>query len=174
LPKPKQQPKSEQIVNNSKVDEMSFDDKKDVLIDYVKKNKNVDKSLQAISKLGEIGEMFDNGNYSINNPHDGYISEKIDNVTKKKILVFNPKFDFDERSTYLKNDAKNGILKDYIINFEVDNTGKILSKKTILTYSKTGKVEFENSQVPDYNTLIDLKKFNRKKPRKMLWLLLIN
>lgn len=52
--------------------EMSFDKKRDLLIDYIKNNKTTDKSLVNISKLGEIGEMFGNGNYSINNPHDGY------------------------------------------------------------------------------------------------------
>lgn len=134
---------------------MDFDDKEDALIEYVKKNKTTDKSLLTISKLGEIGEMFNNGNYSTMHPHDGYISEQTDSISKKKILVFNPRFNFDENSTYLKNDAKNGTLKDYIINFEVDNTGKIISKKTILTYSKTGKVEYENNEVPDYNTFIN-------------------
>lgn len=139
--------------NNSEV--MNIDDKEDILVDYIKKNKTTDKSLLNISKLGEIGEMFNNGNYSTIHPHDGYITEQTDSVNKKKILVFNPRFDFDERSTYLKNDAKNGTLKDYIINFELDTKGKIISKKTILTYSKTGKVEYENSEVPEFNTFIN-------------------
>ena len=141
--------------SNRDSEAVDFDDKKDALIEFIKKNKTTDKSLLTISKLGEIGEMFNNGNYSTIHPHDGYISEQTDSISKKKILVFNPRFRFDENSTYLNNDAKNGTLIDYIINFEVDNTGKIISKKTILTYSKTGKVEYENNEVPDYNTFIN-------------------
>lgn len=141
--------------SNRDSEAVDFDDKKDALIEFIKKNKTTDKSLLTISKLGEIGEMFNNGNYSTIHPHDGYISEQTDSISKKKILVFNPRFRFDENNTYLKNDVKNGTLKDYIINFEVDNTGKIISKKTILTYSKTGKVEYENNEVPDYNTFIN-------------------
>lgn len=141
--------------SNRDSEAVDFDDKKDALIEFIKKNKTTDKSLLTISKLGEIGEMFNNGNYSTIHPHDGYISEQTDSISKKKILVFNPRFRFDENSTYLKNDVKNGTLIDYIINFEVDNTGKIISKKTILTYSKAGKVEYENNEVPDYNTFIN-------------------
>jgi len=143
--------------NNSNRDSetVDFDDKELALIEFIKKNKTTDKSLLTITKLGEIGEMFNNGNYSTIHPHDGYISEETDSINKKKVLVFNPRFRFDESSTYLKNDAKNGTLKEYIINFEVDNTGKIISKKTVLTYSKTGKVEYENNEVPDYNTFIN-------------------
>ncbi|WP_395043652.1 hypothetical protein [Flavobacterium sp.] len=155
--------------NNSKTnqfsssDEMEFEDKEDILIDYVKKNITTDKSIQNISKLGEIGEFFNKGNYSTVYPNDGYISEQMDSLSKKKILVFNPRFDFESENTYLLNDAKNGKLVDYIIHFEVDNSGKIVSKKTYITYSKTGKVEYENNKVPDYNTLIDKKIIENQK-----------
>lgn len=141
--------------SNRNSEAVGFDDKKEALIEFIKKNKTTDKSLLTISKLGEVGEIFNNGNYSTIHPHDGYISEQTDSISKNKILVFNPRFRFDESNTYLKNDIKNGTLIDYIINFEVDNTGKIISKKTILTYSKTGKVEYENNEVPDYNTFIN-------------------
>lgn len=154
---------SSKTTQNGSVEEMEFDDKKDLLIDYVKKNKAIDKSLQNISKLGEIGELFNNGNYSIKYPQDGYITEQTDNSNKKKILVFNPKFNFDEASVYLKNGAKNGILKDYIINFELDNAGKIISEKTIITYSKTGKIEYQKNEVPSIDSFINEKVINSQK-----------
>lgn len=134
--------------------EMDFDDKEDILIAYIKKD-TTDKSLRNITKLGRTGEMFNNGNYSTVHPHDGYIKEKLDTITNVKILQFDPRFRFDERSTYLKNDAKNGTLENYLINFEMDNKGIIKSKKTIITYSKAGTVEYENNEVPDYETFID-------------------
>lgn len=141
--------------------EMDFDDKEDILIAYIKKD-TTDKSLQNITKLGRTGEMFDNGNYSTVHPHDGYIKEKMDTVKNAKILQFDPRFTFDERSTYLKNDAKNGTLENYIINFELDSKGNITSKKTLITYSKAGTVEYENNEVPDYETFIDKKKIETK------------
>lgn len=149
------------LFNSSKV--MDFEDKEDILIEYIKKSITSDKSIQNIAKLGEIGELFSNGNVSTVYPNDGYISEQMDSLSKKKIIVFNPRFDFESESTYLINNTKNGKLVDYIVSFEVDNSGKIVSKKTFITYSKTGKIEYDNDKVPDYSTLIDKKVIENQK-----------
>lgn len=147
---------NKKVKARKKEKEMDFDDKEDILIAYIKKNTS-DKSLQNISKLGKTGEMFDNGNYSTIHPHDGYIKAQQHEVTKEMILQFDPRFNFDERSTYLKKDTKNGTVENYIINFEIDNKGNITSKKTLITYSKAGTVEYNNDEVPDYETFINKK-----------------
>ncbi|MFP9114436.1 hypothetical protein ACLI1A_10875 [Flavobacterium sp. RHBU_3] len=134
--------------------EIDFEDKEDIVVAYIKKD-TLDKSIQTLKHLGEIGELFKNGNYSTKYPHDGYISEQIDSLSKKKILVFNPRYDFENAKTYLKEDLKNGLIRNYVINFEVDDNGKLISKKTIITYSKIGQVEYQNNNVPEYTTFID-------------------
>ncbi len=133
---------------------LDFDDKEDILIAYIKKD-TTDKSMKNLKQLGEVGELFSNGNYSTIHPHDGYITEQTDSITKKKILVFNPRYDFDDAKAYLKDDPKNGMLTDYIMNFDIDSIGNIVSKKTFITYSKTGKVEYANNEVPDFKTFIN-------------------
>lgn len=142
-----------------------FKSKKDILINYIKKD-ITDKSIQNLKKMGEIGELFNNGNYSTIHPHDGYISEHMDSITKKKILVFNPRYDFEDAEIYLKKDYKNGIVKDYIINFYIDSIGNITSKKTIITYSKTGEIEYDNDKIPALSTLIDEEVINSRKEIK--------
>lgn len=93
------------------------------------------------------------------------ISESLDSLTKRKILVFNPKFNFDDESKYLQN-GKEGKLKDYVINFEIDDKGKIVSKKTLMTYSKTGKIEFDNDKVPDVSNFLNQKIVDNQKLNK--------
>lgn len=139
--------------NKNERKDIDFEDKEDVIIAYIK-NDTLDKSIQTLRNLGEVGELFKNGNYSTKHPHDGYISEQIDSISKKKILVFNPRYDFEGANLYLKDDPKNGVVTDYIMNFDVDSIGNIVSKKTYITYSKTGMVEYRNSDVPDFKTFI--------------------
>lgn len=159
---------SEQKIERNDVGNVTdFKSKKDILIKYIKKD-TTDKSVQNLRKMGEIGELFNNGNYSTIHPHDGYISEQVDSVTKKKILVFNPRYDFEDAEIYLKKDSKNGIIKDYIINFDIDSTGNITSKKTIITYSKTGEVEYDNDEIPALSTLIDEEVVNSRKEIKAM------
>ncbi len=131
--------------------------KKKIIIDYVKKN-TLDKSLRNIRELGKIGKMFDNDNYSIVHPHDGYITEKYDNIRKVSIMTFNPKLFRGKdvnKLRYLTNNRRKGRLKDYIIEFEIDNKDSIISKKTIITYSKAGTKEYDNSKVSDFSTFIN-------------------
>ncbi len=113
--------------------------------------------------------MFDNGNYSIIHPHDGYITEKYDSIMKLSILTFNPKlFRWKEANelNYLANDKKKGRLNDYIIKFEIDSNDSIISKKTIISYSKAGTKEYENSKVPDLSTFINNKVVENQKLNK--------
>lgn len=142
--------------SKEEVKELDFDEKKEILIAFIKEDK-LNKSISNIKKLGEIGELFNSGNYATIHPHDGYISEITDSVSNKKILLFNPRFDFNERNNYLKNDSKKGTLKNYTMLFDIDNTGKIIGKKTEIIYSKIGKVIFENDSVPSYESFIDQK-----------------
>ena len=138
---------------------VDFRSKKNILIKYIK-NDTVDKSLQNLKKLEDIGKLFNNGNYSTINPHDGYISDEIHSINKKKFLLFNPRYDLKDAKTYLKNDPKRGVITDYIMNFEIDNNGNIISKETIITYSKGGSVKYKNDDVPELKKLINEEKIN--------------
>lgn len=141
---------------------LDFDDKEKVLIKYLKSD-TTDKSIKNIALLGEVGNLFNNGNYSLKHPHDGYIKEITDTIENIKMLQFNPRFRFDERNLYLKNDAKNGKLKNYVVNFRIDSLGKITSKKTYITYSKAGRMEFINAEVPDFDSFVDQSEIDKKK-----------
>ena len=133
-----------------------FGSKEDVLIKYIKNNKN-DKSLQNIKSLSEIGGMFNNINVSTIYPHQGYISEQYDSIKKVAILTFNAKFDYNKSDdiSYLKEDAKNGKFKDYSVQYEINNNDSITIKKTTITYSKIIKEFLSINDVPSIETFVD-------------------
>lgn len=140
----------------TKSDAEIFGSKEDVLISYIKSNKT-DKSLQNIKSLAEIGGMFKNNNYSLRNPHDGYISEQYDSIKKVAILTFNPKFDYNgsDDISFLKDDSKNGKLKEYILEYEIDEMNNITLIKTTITYSKIIKEFLSENDVPNFKSFVD-------------------
>lgn len=144
-------PNSESILGNSNSKELKFDDKRDILIRYIKNNKN-DKSLQSIDKLGEIGKLFGHGNNSVKRPRNSFFSQV--NDTTINVVRFDPKLFFGGSSIYLNDDETNGRLQNYLIDFYIDSIGKIESKITYITYSKGGTIEFKNDEVPDLKPLL--------------------
>ncbi len=101
--------------------------------------------------------MFGNVNYSTKYPHQDYITEKYDSITKVTLFTFNPKFRYDneEDTKFLKSDKTNEKLKDYIVKFEIDDRDSIISKRTFITYSNGITQEFDNNQVPDYSSFLN-------------------
>ena len=57
-------------------DEIALDRKEDVVIEYIKQNADTDRSLSNLKLLAEIGTLFNNGNYFLEHPHDGYLKGK--------------------------------------------------------------------------------------------------
>ncbi|MCI2230242.1 hypothetical protein MC378_13775 [Polaribacter sp. MSW13] len=139
-----------------KSDAEVFGSKKDVLINYIKNNKN-DKSLQNIKNLAEIGSMFGNNNYALRHPQQGYISEQYDSIKKVAVLTFNPKFDYNgsDDISYLKDDAKNGKIKGYALQYEINEDDSITLKKTTITYAKIIKEFMTINDVPSFETFVD-------------------
>lgn len=134
----------------------SVSSKKSVLINYIKNYKQ-DKSIENIRELGRIGELFDNGNYSTVHPHDGYISEEYDSINKVMLLTFNPKFRYslDDNTSFLREDDTNGKITSYIVKFEINQNDSIVSKRSYISYSKNGTVEYENQSVPELTSFIN-------------------
>jgi hypothetical protein len=130
----------------------SVEQKKNIIKDYIE-NDLEDNSIQNVKGLVEAGELFGKWNYSTKNPSDEHISKQIDS-DGKEVFVFTPLFDFKE-AKYLKNDVKKGKITDYKMFFEVDSIGSIVSKKTIISYSKIGEVEYIGNEVPSLSFLID-------------------
>jgi len=133
-----------------------FGSKEDVLINYIKNSKN-DKSIQNIKSLAEIGGMFKNINVSTVYPHQGYISEQYDSIKKVSVLTFNPKFDYagSDDISFLKNDGTNGVLKKYVMEYEIYANDSIAHKKTTITYSKIIKQFSKTKDVPNVKTFVD-------------------
>ncbi len=133
-----------------------YHNKQSILVNYIK-NDTSDNSIQNIRELGEIGELFNNGNYSTIYPNDGYIIEQYDSINKVFNLTFNPKFKLGKKEErgYLKNDIINGKLENYIVQFVINFKDSIISKNTIITYSKIGKKVFFNNDVPKTATFIN-------------------
>ncbi|MFV0234176.1 hypothetical protein OBK30_14135 [Empedobacter falsenii] len=129
--------------------------KKEFIVEYIKKD-TLDKSLTNIRDLAEIGGLFGNHNFSLNNIKS-HISEHYDSLNKNTIITFNPEFDFtdEDRTTYLVENKKNGKLQDYILEFTLNNKNEIISKKTVLKYSKSGVVEYKNEEIPSLNNFVN-------------------
>ncbi len=138
--------------------------KKEVLISYIK-NDTIDKSIINIKKFIEVSELFGNKNIALKHPQKRYISEKYDSISNTFILVFNPRFEFvnTENSKYLKNDMANGRVKSYIIRIIVNENDSILSKSTVITYTKTGEKIITNNEVPKFESFIDTVIVNHRK-----------
>ena len=134
------------------------------LVKYIQSD-TLDKSLNNIRLLKEVGSYFGNTNYSLDSPYDGYLSSKIDSSTKIMAFTFNPKIDFDqvENFGYLREDKEKGALTDYQIVFNVDENNKIISKKSFLTYTKSGAIEFENDDVPSLLIMLNDKLISEQK-----------
>src|SRR5690606_11796153 len=81
------------------------------------------------------------------------------------IVIFNPKFDFtdEDRTEYLLQDKTKGKLKNYVVKFTVNDNNEILSKKTLITYSKAGEVEYNNEKIPALSSFVDDKTVETKK-----------
>ncbi len=126
------------------------------VIEYIQKD-TLDKSLNNIRELTEAGKLFEEYNYAIERPkkHLELITDTINNT---HTFVFNTKFEYkqkEEAIQFLTDNSSKGKLQDYIIKFAVDSTGKILSKQTEITYSKSGVETFQNNEVPDYTTFLN-------------------
>jgi hypothetical protein len=134
----------------------NFNSKEDVLISYIKNNKS-DKSLQNIKRLAEIGSMFENSNYSLRHPHDGYISEEYDSIKNVAVLIFDPKFDYDDsdNTSFLKKDTENGKLKGYSVQYEINKNDSVILKKTTITYTNIIKEFLSISDVPNVKSFVD-------------------
>lgn len=129
------------------------------------KNDTLDKSLKNVRLLKEVGRYFDNTNYSLDSPTDGYLSLVLDSVRKTSVFTFNPKIDFEkvELNGYLLQDPIKGSLTDYYIVFEIDSDYKVINKKSFLTYTKGGLKIYQNSSVPNLVDLLDNKLFEQRK-----------
>lgn len=135
-------------------------DKKQVVVDYIKSSP--DKSIQNMKELEKIGNMFNNINYAVTDPKNYNVSIMKDSIKNVWLLTFDPKFTF-KNVAYLNNDKKRGTLNRYILKFEMDSTEKILSKKTIISYSKGLEEEFSNESVPDYNAFLNEKEIKNNR-----------
>lgn len=133
----------------------NIEKQKEILQQYLIKNKT-DKSLKNLRLLAEIGELFDNSNYSLENPHDGYITHQRSS-NKNTVFIFNPQIDFlrIHELKYLKPDEQRGELKNYFIKFIFNDDNEIISKKSYLNYSNIGLIEFINDSTPDISLLLD-------------------
>lgn len=147
-----------------KSDTEIFESKEGVLINYIKNNKT-DKSLQNIKNLANIGSMFNNNNYALRYPQQGYISEYYDSIKKVTILTFNPKFDYDgsDDISFLKDDAKYGKLKGYSVIYEVDKNDKVTLKKTTISYTKIIKNFMTISDVPNIESFVEEEVINKRR-----------
>src|SRR5690554_5775214 len=140
-----------------------IESKKKFIAEYIKKD-TLDKSLQNARNLAEIGGLFNNHNFSFEHPKN-YITEQYNNINKNTIVIFNPKFDFtdEDRTEYLLQDKIKGKLKNYVVKFTVNDNNEILSKKTLITYSKAGEVEYNNEKIPALSSFVDDKTVETKK-----------
>ncbi len=140
-----------------------IESKKKFIAEYIKKD-TLDKSLQNARNLAEIGGLFNNHNFSFEHPKN-YITEQYDSINKNTIVIFNPKFDFtdEDRTEYLLQDKTKGKLKNYVVKFTVNDNNEILSKKTLITYSKAGEVEYNNEKIPALSSFVDDKTVETKK-----------
>jgi hypothetical protein len=145
------------VIRFENKDVIALNKNKDVIINYIKQNVKQDKSLSNLKILAETGALFDNRNYFLENPHDGYLKATIDTLTGISTFVANPEFNFEHiRSLrYLKPDTKKGNIISYSIIYEVDKENKITSNKSIIEYSKTGSEEYTNETIPSLEKLIN-------------------
>ncbi len=119
------------------------------IANYIKENQ--DKSIKNIAKLQQVGTFFNQ-----TNPND--LKEiKYDSVTKKSIWVFNSQYNFENAKQYLLPYGENGVIEKYIVKYEIDcnNEPEVVSKKSYITYSKTGQTEYDNNKVPSVFKLIN-------------------
>ncbi|MDR0228742.1 MAG: hypothetical protein LBI72_06740 [Flavobacteriaceae bacterium] len=132
-------------------------------ISYIE-NDTIDKSIRDIRELIEIGNYFGIQNTSLINikPH---LKQKYDSISKVTLVTFDPKFNFkNDVSSYLNNNNQNGILQDYLIELTINEAKEIVSRKTVITYSKSGTVEYLNdSLLPRLNSFINVKKVEDRK-----------
>lgn len=125
---------------------------KNTVIDFLKTD-STDLSIMNIRNLVEVGAMFNNANYSLKHPHDGYIKVFKDSVANGKICVFNPKLDYNKiyEQKYLKDIPKYGKLQDYGMIFKFDKENNLIDKKTFYSFSKNGSDTIENYKVLNLN-----------------------
>ena len=139
-------------------------DKEQIVYEVIQ-NDTLDKSLVNLRVLIETGNYFGNTNYSLENPHDGYVSSKDDSDKKTTTFTFNPKIDFEKATElgYLEEDSKNGKITDYKIIFEMNEAKKITRKRSIITYSKVGEIKYDNDSVPNLLNLLNSKIISEQK-----------
>ncbi|MGG5576380.1 hypothetical protein ACPDHL_03425 [Myroides sp. C15-4] len=126
------------------------------IVEYIKKD-TLDKSLRNLRELVTIGEYFGIKNSSFRNIKK-HITQRYDSIENQVVFEFNPKLVFENKEeNYLKKDQKKGLLKDYRIEFLVNDLDEIIAKKTIITYSKVGSIEYENDDVPSLDHLVTMK-----------------
>lgn len=146
-----------------KENDSKIESKKKFIAEYIKKD-TLDKSLKNVRNLAEIGSVFENYNFSFEHPKN-YITEQYDSINKNTIVTFNPKFDFtdEDRTEYLLQDKTKGKLQNYIVKFTVNDNNEIISKKTNVTYSKAGEVEYNNEEIPALSSFVDNETVETKK-----------
>lgn len=130
----------------------------ELIIKYIKTDTS-DLSLKNIKELIEVGNYFGNTNYSIEHPLDGYLKYKKDSIKEVFVFSFNPKLDFEKcyEMKYLSPDKNLGKISNYQLLFEVNKKNKILARRSLITFSKGGHLEFNNDSVPNLVFLLNEK-----------------
>lgn len=144
-------------------EEYALEKKEDLLIDYIK-NTRTDKSLNNIRLLAETGELFNNVNYSLVHPHDGYLTSTKDSASGNVTYTFNPRINFDEIITeqYL-GELSEGRITSYKLRFIVNAKDSIISKRTFISYSKQGLKAYNNDSVPELRNSLKEDKIARRR-----------
>lgn len=142
------------VAEETRIEKSTISNKK--VIEYIQTTKD-DKSLNNIKNLAKVGDLFDESNYAFERIKK-HLEFKADSLTGNLSFEFNPKFYYKEKAeyiTFLKEYPDKGRLDDYRIRFDVDSLGNILTKNTIITYSKGSVEKFKNSDAPSSDIFID-------------------
>lgn len=136
----------------------------ELIIKYIKTDTS-DQSLKNIKELIKTGNYFDNTNYSIEHPLDGYLKYEIDSINEVIVFSFNPKINFEKgyEMKYLSPDKNLGKISNYQLIFEVNKKNKILAKRSLITFSKGGHLKFNNDSVPNLVLLLNEKIISKQK-----------
>lgn len=139
---------------------MNEEDKKQFIAEFIR-NDTTTQNIQFIKKLAEIGVYFKDENNCAEYPTSNCIS--VDSTSSRNLFVFNPKFNFTAQTKYLKEDATKGKLQNISVYYSIDKNNKVSLVKTVLTYSKSGKLEFQNQTLPSYITMLDTQVISAQK-----------
>lgn len=126
-----------------------------IVINYIK-NDPQDIHMKNIAYLVEVGNIFNNYNFSMMYPEQSNrVYEQKDTGVGITRIMFRPEIDFKKAKEYLNPDKEYGYVKDYQIIFEIDSKGNIFNMKSAIKYDDTPFVGYSNNDVPDIRDYIN-------------------